>query len=99
MVCYVLIKILGIGSIVMGIHAFWDDDDKTTIRSVYRRGNWEWHDFYAALEAARSLVESTEKQVGFVIDISYGALTPGIFMSQSKVLHEFRRHPAVSLVI
>jgi hypothetical protein len=83
----------------MSISAFWDDEDQSTIRFLYRRGNWEWHDFYAALEAARSLIESTQKQVGFVIDISYGSLTPGIFMAQSKVLHEFRRHPAVSLVI
>jgi len=83
----------------MSINAFWDNDDQSVIRFLYRRGNWEWHDFYAALEAARGLVESAQQSVGFVIDISYGALTPGIFMSQSKVLHEFRRHPAVSLVI
>jgi hypothetical protein len=83
----------------MSIHAFWDNDEQTVIRFLYRRGNWEWHDFYAALEAARTLVESAQKQVGFVIDITYGGLTPGIFMSQSKVLHEFRRHPGVSLVI
>ncbi len=83
----------------MSIHAFWDDENQSTIRFLYRRGNWEWHDFYAALEEARILVESAQKQIGFVIDISYAALTPGIFMTQSKVLHEFRRHPAVSLVI
>jgi hypothetical protein len=83
----------------MSIHAFWDNEAQTVIRFLYRRGNWEWHDFYAALEEARTLVASTQRQVGFVIDISYGSLTPGIFMAQSKVLHEFRRHPAVSLVI
>lgn len=83
----------------MSIHAFWDDADQSIIRFLYRRGNWEWHDFYAALEEARVLVASVERQVGFVIDISYGCLTPGIFMSQAKILHEFRRHPAVSLVI
>ena len=84
----------------MSIHAFWDNDEQTIIRFLYRRGNWEWHDFYAALEEARTLVESVERrQVGFIIDITYGSLTPGIFMSQTKVLHEFRQHPAVSLVI
>jgi len=83
----------------MSIHAFWDDSDETIIRFLYRRGNWEWHDFYAALEQARTLVASLDRQVGFVIDITYASLTPGIFMSQAKILHEFRRHPNVSLVI
>jgi hypothetical protein len=84
----------------MSIHAFWDNEEQTIIRFLYRRGNWEWHDFYAALEEARALVESVErKQVGFIIDITYGNLTPGIFLSQAKVLHEFRQHPSVSLVI
>ena len=83
----------------MSIQAFWDDEDQTTIRFLYRRGTWEWHDFYAALEEARSLVASARRPIGFIIDISYGSLTPGIFMTQSKILHEFRRHPAVSLVI
>jgi hypothetical protein len=31
--------------------------------------------------------------------VSNGGLTPGIFMSQVKILHEFKRHPLVSLVI
>jgi hypothetical protein len=83
----------------MSINAFWDDENESVIRFLYRRGNWEWHDFYAALEAARTLVEATPKQVGFILDVTYGCLTPGIFMSHTKVLHEFRRHPAVSLLI
>jgi hypothetical protein len=83
----------------MSIHAFWDDEDQTIVRFLYRRGNWEWHDFYAAMEQARTLVASVTRPIGFVVDITYGGLTPGIFMSQAKLLHEFRRHPAVSLVM
>src|SRR5688500_18415464 len=83
----------------MSINAFWDDEDQTIVRFLYRRGNWEWHDFYAAMEQARTLVASVNYPIGFVIDISYAGLTPGIFMSQAKILHEFRRHPAVSLVM
>jgi hypothetical protein len=83
----------------MSIHAFWDDNSESVIRFLYRRSNWEWHDFYAALEQARTLVNAPKKQVGFIIDVSYGGLTPGIFMSQVKILHEFKRHPSVSLVI
>jgi hypothetical protein len=83
----------------MSIHAFWDDNSESVIRFLYRRSNWEWHDFYAALEQARALVNTQQQQVGFIIDVSYGGLTPGIFMSQVKILHEFKRHPSVSLVI
>ncbi len=83
----------------MSVQAFWDDEEQTIIRFLYRRSNWEWHDFYAAMEQARMLANSVNHPVGFVLDISYGGLTPGIFMSQAKILHEFRRHPAVSLFI
>jgi len=83
----------------MSINAFWDDDGQRVIRFLYRRSSWEWHDFYAALEQARALVNSADQQAGFIIDIGYGCLTPGIFMAQAKILHEFRRHPTVSLVI
>jgi Na+/H+-dicarboxylate symporter len=83
----------------MNIHAAWDNDQQTVIRLLYRRGSWEWHDFYAALEQTREMLAGSDRQVGFIIDIGNASLTPGIFMSQSKILYEIKTHPAVSLTI
>jgi hypothetical protein len=83
----------------MNIYSAWDNQQQTIIRFLYRRGGWEWHDFYAALEQTRILLENRRQSVGFIIDISNAALTPGIFMSQAKILYEIKQHPSVSLVI
>lgn len=83
----------------MSIRAFWDDERKTTIRFHYRRPSWDWHDFYAALEVARQLLNEANRPIGFIVDIMNGGLTPGIFISQSKILYEIKKHPLVRVVV
>ncbi len=81
------------------IYADWDNEYQTIIRFLYRRSSWEWHDFYAALDHTRLLLEESQGKVGFIIDIANGGLTPGIFMSQAKILYDIKRHPSVSMAI
>ncbi len=83
----------------MNIRAFWDDERNTTIRFHYRRPSWDWHDFYAALEVARGLLHEADRPIGFIVDIMNGGLTPGIFISQSKILYEIKQHPLVRVVV
>lgn len=83
----------------MNIQTTWDNESQTILRFLYRRCGWEWHDFYAALEQARIFLNESKQQVGVVIDIGNAGLTPGIFMSQAKILYELKQHPSVSLVV
>lgn len=83
----------------MGITVFWDNNTQTIIHFHYNDSEWQWHDFFAAHSYVKVLLDNVKYPVDVIIDITNGGLSPNQFVSQSKILYEFKQHPRVSQVI
>ena len=71
----------------MGISVGWDSDVQTTLLFAVS-SSWTWEEFYASIELARQLADSSELQyIHSIVDIHEGSMFP-----QNALLH-FRRMP------
>lgn len=50
----------------MGIHASWDNEEKTVIHSV-DDGEWDWKDAYAITQQINEMIESVNHKVDLII--------------------------------
>src|SRR5262245_39191443 len=58
---------------VMGIHASWDNDEKTVIHSV-DDGTWDWNDAYAVTLQINEMIESVNHKVNLIIGDDSGRM-------------------------
>ena len=59
----------------MGIVVTWDDIDRYIIRMDFR-GKWTWGEFQTARQQVRTLMESVDYPVYFIVDFSGGFPPP-----------------------
>lgn len=83
----------------MSITARWDNEEKTAIRMIYHRMQWEWDDFHKALSQVQTLVNEATQQVAFMIDLTNARLGPSVLISHAKILHQLKKNPRVKMVI
>ena len=83
----------------MSITARWDNEEKSVIRMIYHRTQWEWDDFHNALKQVQTLVNEATQQVAFLIDLTNARLGPSVLISHAKILHQLKQNPRVKIVI
>lgn len=64
-----------VGGVAMGIVVAWDDIDRSIIRMDFR-GKWTWGEFQTARQQVRTLMESVNNPVYFIVDFSGGFPPP-----------------------
>jgi hypothetical protein len=75
----------------MSIKVIWDNTEKTIIRFIYSRG-WTLSDFYTALQESRSMLDTVNYPVDFIIDVRESSMIPDGVLSHSKPITS-RKHP------
>lgn len=83
----------------MSISARWDNEERTVIRMIYHRTQWEWDDFHNALGQTQELLNDGDGPIFFLIDMANARLGPSVLISHARILHQLKRNPRVKVVI
>jgi hypothetical protein len=68
----------------MAVTVYWDETAKHCIR-VEIRLPWDWQEFQAATQEAKSLLAKADTALGFIVDVrDAGDLPPAGFISYSR---------------
>jgi hypothetical protein len=82
----------------MGIHVEWANRERTLLIYSFS-GNWDWNDYHAASEQARSMTAASAQQVDVILDFRQtNALPQGVmrqfsssFRSMAQQVHHVDR--------
>lgn len=76
----------------MPVSVEWDNPEKTIVRFIYA-GKWTWEDFYKYIDQANSMMDTVDKPVVSIIDMSESSyLPPGAAMHIRNVVRMSMSH-------
>jgi hypothetical protein len=72
----------------MGVDVFWEDETKTVVRLSFN-GEWNWRDYYTAVQQSNAMLESVRHKVHIITDFRDGAtLPPQAFIHLRRALFD-----------
>jgi hypothetical protein len=82
----------------MGIYTFWDNDEKTIIRTVYEQ-MWTWEEYRTVSLQAGMMLASVPHRVDAILDRRHSTYVPPGYMEQIRATVQVPPIPNLGIVI